>query len=80
MDTDRWGHPWIPENTGMYENPSAGVGRYCLHCRICQARARRAGITLEQYYKRNPEALPYNGFPVAGAKVGSPFDRMPQRR
>lgn len=69
---DAWGHPLSGENLVL--NPATTAGQWdkreCKHCRICRDRATRAGQTLAQYYAANPKALPYNGFPVAGAKTG----------
>jgi hypothetical protein len=68
-----WNHPLIPVNTFHYPGrPGRPLVAHCRHCRICQQRGVRAGQTLAQYYDSHPEALEYQGFPVAGAKVGRP--------
>lgn len=68
---DPWGHPMSGENLIIVPaRPPQKEKRLCKHCRVCQQRGVRAGQSLEQYYKANPKALPYNGFPVAGAKTG----------
>lgn len=70
-DTDRWGHPWVEENTkDVPAQGSQRAKRQCRHCLTCMGRATRAGLTLAEYYAAHPETLPYNGFPVIGARIG----------
>lgn len=64
-----WGHPYAQENT-LYHRHNGS--KYCRHCNIVQQRAVRAGMTMADYYKRHPETVEYQGFPVAGAKIGRP--------
>lgn len=68
---DVWGHPLSGENLISYPATATQPEKHqCRHCRTCTQRGVRAGQTLKEYYKANPIALPYNGFPVAGAKTG----------